>query len=68
MFKVKISLNKRGIYTRHATGDIGEIITGLLTTLEEIIYNEGINKEEILEIWANTNLVDVLKEKEENNG
>ena len=68
MFKVKISLNKRGIYTRHTTGDIDEIIAGLITTLEEIIYNVGINKEEILEIWANTNLVDVLKEKEENDG
>lgn len=59
MFEVKISLNKRGIYTRHATGDIDEIIAGLLTTLEEIICKEGINKEEILEIWANTNWADM---------
>ena len=68
MFKVKMSLNKRGIYTRHATGDIDEIIAGLITTLEEIIYNEGINKEEILEVWANTNMRDVLKERGENDG
>ena len=59
MFEVKISLNKRGIYTRHATGNIDEIIAGLLTTLEEIICKEGINKEEILEIWANTNWADM---------
>lgn len=68
MFKVKISLNKRGIYTSHATGDTDEIIAGLLTTLEEIIYNKGINKEEILEVWANTNMRDMLKEREENDG
>ena len=68
MFKVKISLSKRGIYTRHTTGDIDEIISGLITTLEEIICNEGINKEEILEVWANTNMRDMLKEMEENDG
>ena len=68
MFKVTISLSKRGIYTRHTTGDTDEIIAGLLTTLEEIIYNKGINKEEILEVWANTNMRDMLKEREENDG
>lgn len=68
MFKVKISLNKRGIYTRHTTGDTDEIIAGLITTLEEIICNEGINKGKILKIWANTNMRDMLKEMEENDG
>ena len=68
MFKVKISLSKRGIYTRHTTGDTDEIIAGLITTLEEIICNEGINKGKILKIWANTNMRDMLKEMEENDG
>ena len=68
MFKVKISLDRRGQFIRRASGNIEEIITGLLTTLEEIIYNEKIDKKEILDVWGKTNMRDMIKRMEENNG